>query len=65
MAAAEAIKHGGEWQRTELDTINAQGGVVTLNTPCAADGTIPIAVLKWLQQLASVKDKLKDGQPSF
>jgi len=38
-----------------IDTINAQGGTVTLDTPCKADGTIPADVLKRLQQLGKVK----------
>jgi hypothetical protein len=48
-----------------IDLINSQGGVVTLDTPCAADGTIPSAVLQRLQELGKVKAKLKDGKKSF
>ncbi|MCH2208017.1 MAG: alpha-L-fucosidase [Lentisphaerales bacterium] len=48
-----------------IDTANAQGGAVTLDTPCLPNGTIPPAVLQRLQELAKVKDKLKDGKPSF
>ena len=48
-----------------IDMINAQGGVVTLDTPCTAGGTIPAAVLQRLQELGKVKDQLKDGKKSF
>ena len=48
-----------------IDSINAQGGVVTLDTPCTADGTIPRAVLLRLQELGKVKEILKDGKKSY
>ena len=48
-----------------IDRVNAEGGVVTLDTPCKADGTIPAAVLKRLRELGKVKEKLKDGKLSF
>jgi hypothetical protein len=48
-----------------IDMVNAQGGVVSLDTPCSADGTIPRAVLERLQELGKVKAKLKDGKKSF
>jgi hypothetical protein len=48
-----------------IDLVNSQGGVVTLDTPCTADGTIPSAVLQRLRELGKVRAKLKDGKRSF
>jgi hypothetical protein len=39
--------------------------VVTLDTPCSADGTIPRAVLQRLQEFGKVRSQLKDGKKSF
>ena len=48
-----------------IDMVNAQGGAVTLDTPCKSDGTIPSPVLRRLQELGKVQRKLRDGKPSF
>jgi alpha-L-fucosidase len=48
-----------------IDRVNAEGGVITLDVPCSLDGRIPTDVLKRLQELAKVKEKLRDGKPSF
>jgi hypothetical protein len=48
-----------------IDRINAQGGVITLDTPCTPNGTIPVGVLKRLQALGKVRAKLRDGKLSF
>lgn len=51
--------------RERIDLINAQGGAVTLDTPIAADGTIPRDVLNTLKELSKVSGQLKDGKLSF
>ncbi|PHS12725.1 MAG: hypothetical protein COA78_08035 [Blastopirellula sp.] len=38
-----------------IDKIKAQGGVVTLDTPCTAGGIIPPAVLKRLQEIGKAQ----------
>ena len=50
---------------TGIDEINAQGGAVTFDIPCSADGTIPPAIQARLQQLAKVKSQLTDGEMSY
>ena len=39
--------------KQRIDVINAEGGVVTLDTPISPDGKIPEKVLKALQQLGN------------
>ena len=51
--------------RKHIDTINAEGGVVTLDVPIATDGVIPEKVLKVLRELGSSVEKLRDGIYSF
>ena len=39
--------------KERIDLINAEGGVVTLDTPISPDGKIPEKILKDLQQLGN------------
>ncbi|MDE0595592.1 MAG: hypothetical protein OSB65_10135 [Roseibacillus sp.] len=51
--------------RKHLDTINAEGGTVTLDVPIASNGAMPVAILKLLRELGSEIEKLRDGAYSF
>ena len=51
--------------RKHLDTINAEGGTVTLDVPIASNGAMPVAILKFLRELGSEIEKLRDGAYSF
>lgn len=51
--------------KERIDIINAEGGAVTFDTPVASDGTIPVGVLRVLQELGKDIQKLKDGARSF
>ena len=48
-----------------IDLINAEGGAVTLDVPIAENGTIPVGILKVLQQLGKEKEQLTDGERSY
>jgi hypothetical protein len=48
-----------------IDLINAEGGVVTLDVPIAANGAIPGGVLRTLQELAKENERLRDGVRSY
>ena len=54
-----------ETLRNRIDTINAEGGAVTLDVPITADGQMPKPVLGLLRELGSEIDKLRDGEISF
>jgi len=51
--------------KDRLDLINAEGGVVTLDTPIASDGAIPKDVLAVLRKVGRDITKLKDGVRSY
>lgn len=51
--------------RKHIDTINAEGGAVTLDVPIATDGTIPEGVHNVLRELGSGVEKLRDGTYSY
>jgi hypothetical protein len=51
--------------RKHIDTINAESGVVTLDVPIAANGSIPQAVVDTLNALGRESDKLRDGVRSY
>ena len=51
--AGTEIRFEMETLKQRIDVINAEGGVVTLDTPISPDGKIPEKVLKALQQLGN------------